>query len=51
MKPNISMLFVCELGFAIALPNLQNILAASKLSEAVFSKVWDNPEDAAYDNL
>jgi hypothetical protein len=26
-------------------------LVASKLSEAVFSKVWDNPEDAAYDNL
>jgi hypothetical protein len=26
-------------------------LAASKLSEAAFSKVWDNPEDAAYDNL
>lgn len=24
-------------------------LAASKLSEAAFSKVWDNPEDAAYD--
>lgn len=26
-------------------------LAASKLSEASFSKVWDNPEDAAYDDL
>lgn len=26
-------------------------LAASKLSEAAFSKVWDNPEDAAYDDL
>jgi hypothetical protein len=26
-------------------------LVASKLSEAAFSKVWDNPEDAAYDNL
>jgi hypothetical protein len=26
-------------------------LAASKLSEATFSKVWDNPEDASYDNL
>jgi hypothetical protein len=25
--------------------------ASSKLSEAAFSKVWDNPEDAAYDNL
>jgi hypothetical protein len=24
-------------------------LAASKLSENAFSKVWDNPEDAAYD--
>ena len=26
-------------------------LAASKLSEAAFSKVWDNPEDAVYDDL
>jgi hypothetical protein len=26
-------------------------LAASKLSEAAFLKVWDNPEDAAYDHL
>jgi hypothetical protein len=24
-------------------------LAASKLSENAFSKVWDNPEDAVYD--
>jgi hypothetical protein len=24
-------------------------LAASKLSEDAFSKVWDNPEDAVYD--
>ena len=30
----------------------QNIaIAATKLSEASFSKVWDNPEDAEYDNL
>ena len=26
-------------------------LAATKLSEATFAKVWDNPEDAAHDNL
>ncbi len=26
-------------------------LVATKLSESTFSKVWDNPEDAAYDNL
>jgi hypothetical protein len=26
-------------------------LAASKLSEAAFSKIWDNPEDAEYDKL
>jgi len=25
--------------------------AASKLSEKAFSKVWDNPDDAAYDQL
>jgi len=25
--------------------------AASKLSEKSFSKVWDNPDDAAYDQL
>ncbi len=31
----------------------KNILvnAASKLSEKSFQKVWDNPEDAEYDNL
>jgi hypothetical protein len=26
-------------------------MAATKLSEASFSQVWDNSEDAAYDNL
>jgi hypothetical protein len=26
-------------------------LTATKLSENSFTKVWDNPEDAAYDNL
>ena len=26
-------------------------LAASKLSEAAFAKIWDNPEDAEYDKL
>jgi hypothetical protein len=26
-------------------------LAASKLSETVFEKIWNNPEDAEYDNL
>jgi hypothetical protein len=26
-------------------------LSASKLSEAAFAKVWDNSEDAAYDDL
>jgi uncharacterized protein (DUF433 family) len=26
-------------------------LFATKLSEALFSQVWDNSEDAAYDNL
>jgi hypothetical protein len=25
--------------------------AATKLSESTFAKVWDNPEDAAYDDL
>lgn len=27
------------------------VLGASRLSEAVFAKVWDNDEDAEYDNL
>ena len=26
-------------------------LAAAKLSEDAFAKVWDNPEDAEYDRL
>ena len=27
------------------------VLGATRLSEAVFAKVWDNDEDAEYDNL
>ena len=29
----------------------ERIKAAQKLSEKSFAKVWDNDEDAAYDNL
>ena len=30
----------------------QNLtIAATKVSEASFSKVWNNPEDSEYDNL
>ena len=29
----------------------QLLRAGNKLSEEAFTKVWDNPEDAAYDNL
>jgi hypothetical protein len=29
----------------------QLMRAASKLSEAVFAKVWDHPDDADYDRL
>ena len=31
--------------------DLQLNRAATKLSEAAFQRVWDNPEDDAYDNL
>lgn len=27
------------------------VYAATKLSEAAFTKIWDNPEDAEYDEL
>lgn len=27
------------------------VAAATKAAEASFAKVWDNPEDAAYDDL
>lgn len=27
------------------------VTTSTKLSEASFAKIWDNPEDAAYDNL
>ena len=27
------------------------VYAASKLSEAAFATIWDNPEDAEYDEL
>ena len=29
----------------------QLTLTTTKLSESVFNKIWDNPEDADYDNL
>ena len=29
----------------------QLTVAATKLSESVFNNIWDNPEDAEYDNL
>lgn len=31
--------------------DLQLSRAAAKLSEAAFQRVWNNPEDDAYDNL
>jgi predicted signal transduction protein with EAL and GGDEF domain len=27
------------------------VTTSTKLSKASFAKIWDNPEDAAYDNL
>jgi hypothetical protein len=27
------------------------VTTSTKLSEPSFAKIWDNPEDAAYDNL
>ncbi|WP_333412733.1 toxin-antitoxin system, antitoxin component, Xre family protein [Microcoleus sp. T2B6] len=27
------------------------VYTATQLSEAVFAKIWDNPEDAEYDEL
>ncbi|WP_424101540.1 toxin-antitoxin system, antitoxin component, Xre family protein [Moorena producens] len=29
----------------------QLTVVSTKLSESVFAKIWDNPEDAEYDNL
>lgn len=29
----------------------RQLVAAAKLSEASFTRVWDNPEDANYDQL
>jgi hypothetical protein len=29
----------------------QVVLAATQLSEPAFARIWDNPEDAAYDDL
>ena len=29
----------------------QLTLSSTKLSESAFNKIWDNPEDADYDNL
>jgi hypothetical protein len=31
--------------------NQQLTLASTQISETVFAKIWDNPEDADYDNL
>lgn len=32
-------------------PDAQLTLISTKIAESVFDKVWDNPEDADYDNL
>ena len=32
-------------------PSQSPVTTSTKLSEASFAKIWDNPEDAAYDNL
>ena len=32
-------------------PSQALVTTSTKLSEASFAKIWDNPEDAAYDNL
>jgi hypothetical protein len=32
-------------------PDANLTTASAKLSEASFAKIWDNPEDAAYDHL
>jgi hypothetical protein len=29
----------------------QMVLSATQLSEPAFARIWDNPEDAAYDDL
>jgi hypothetical protein len=29
----------------------QTVLEATQLAESSFAQIWDNPEDAAYDNL
>jgi hypothetical protein len=29
----------------------QMVLSATQLSEPAFAQIWNNPEDAAYDNL
>ncbi|MEI6329126.1 MAG: hypothetical protein WCP16_07830 [Pseudanabaena sp. ELA645] len=41
------------IDFLYQRPNSSQDLAttSAKLSEASFAKIWDNPEDAAYDNL
>lgn len=32
-------------------PNTELTFASNRVAESAFSKVWDNPEDAEYDNL
>jgi flagellar biosynthesis chaperone FliJ len=32
-------------------PSQQLTFVASQLSESIFAQIWDNPEDAEYDNL
>ncbi|GBO52605.1 hypothetical protein APA_274 [Pseudanabaena sp. lw0831] len=41
------------IDFLYQRPNSSQALVttSTKLSESCFTKIWDNPEDAAYDNL
>jgi hypothetical protein len=43
--------FIDQLSQSKNNPDQYLTSAASKLSESVFAKIWDNAEDAEYDNL
>jgi hypothetical protein len=43
--------FIDFLAFSDTESDHKIVMAASQMSNVSFAKIWDNPEDAEYDNL
>lgn len=51
LPPDKIMVLEDFLDFLLTRSEENLVYTATKLSEAAFAKIWDNPEDAEYDEL